>query len=104
MPNERNEIYLAFNFERIRYWLGQGADISTPVAEILGDAGFLPIHPRRYMTSWRNRVKEAAEAAEKLAKEEEAREAARLAALAAQQKENSSETKTESEESKPEST
>lgn len=36
MPNERNEKYLAFNFERIRYWLGQGADISRPVAEILG--------------------------------------------------------------------
>lgn len=36
MPNERNEQYLAFNFERIRYWLGQGAIVTRPVAEILG--------------------------------------------------------------------
>lgn len=36
MPNERNEKYLAFNFERIRYWLGEGAAVSRPVAEILG--------------------------------------------------------------------
>lgn len=87
MPNERNEKYLAFNFERIRYWLGQGADLSRPVAEILGkcitstltktmpfffenkiysflgsfatgSAGFLPIHPRQYMMAWRLRAKE----------------------------------------------
>lgn len=37
IPNERNEKYLAFNFERIRFWLGQGAIVSDPVAEILGN-------------------------------------------------------------------
>lgn len=36
MLNERDEKYLALNFERIRYWLGEGADLSTPVAELLG--------------------------------------------------------------------
>lgn len=36
MPNERNEKYLAFNFERIRFWIGEGAVLSRPVAEILG--------------------------------------------------------------------
>lgn len=88
MPNERNEKYLALNIERIRYWLTQGAKISVPAAEVLGefihsfwlmkrqsfirneisgDAGFLPIHPRRYMMSWRNRAKLEAEAIAKAA-------------------------------------
>ncbi|XP_067631504.1 small ribosomal subunit protein bS16m [Eurosta solidaginis] len=55
MPNQRNERLVSFNFERIRYWLGHGAHMSTPAAELLGLAGFLPIHPRTYMTAWRNR-------------------------------------------------
>lgn len=36
MPNEHNEKLVTFNFERIRHWIGRGAHISTPVAEILG--------------------------------------------------------------------
>uniref|UniRef100_A0A1A9WWL1 Small ribosomal subunit protein bS16m n=1 Tax=Glossina brevipalpis TaxID=37001 RepID=A0A1A9WWL1_9MUSC len=55
MPNVHNERLVSFNFERIRYWLGKGAHISTPAAELLGIAGFLPIHPHTYMTAWRNR-------------------------------------------------
>uniref|UniRef100_A0A1A9VM88 Small ribosomal subunit protein bS16m n=1 Tax=Glossina austeni TaxID=7395 RepID=A0A1A9VM88_GLOAU len=55
MPNIYNERLVSFNFERIRYWLGNGAHLSTPAAELLGIAGFLPIHPRTYMTAWRNR-------------------------------------------------
>lgn len=46
---------MAFNIERIRYWLGKGAHVSPPAAELLGIAGLLPIHPRTYMTAWRNR-------------------------------------------------
>lgn len=41
MANERNEKYLAFNFDRIRYWLGEGAELSKPVAEILGKYIFI---------------------------------------------------------------
>ncbi|CAD7076826.1 unnamed protein product [Hermetia illucens] len=63
-PNEHEEHLVAFNFERIRYWLGNGAHLSTPVAELLGIAGLLPIHPRTYMTAWRNR-RAAEEAAAK---------------------------------------
>lgn len=37
MPNEHNEKLVTFNFERIRHWIGRGAHISTPVAEILGE-------------------------------------------------------------------
>lgn len=36
MPNENNEKLVSFNFERIGYWLGEGADVSKPVAELLG--------------------------------------------------------------------
>ncbi|XP_011196529.1 probable 28S ribosomal protein S16, mitochondrial [Zeugodacus cucurbitae] len=57
MPNQKNERLVSFNFERIRYWLGRGAHLSTPTAELLGIAGFLPIHPRTYMSAWRNRQK-----------------------------------------------
>ncbi|XP_076639610.1 mitochondrial ribosomal protein S16 [Colletes latitarsis] len=55
MPNKYNEKLIALNFERIQYWMGKGVNISKPVAELLGLAGFLPIHPRTYMTAWRNR-------------------------------------------------
>ncbi|XP_049543069.1 probable 28S ribosomal protein S16, mitochondrial [Anopheles darlingi] len=55
IPNEHNEQLVSFNYERIRHWIGSGAHISQPVAELLGIAGLLPIHPRTYMTAWRNR-------------------------------------------------
>uniref|UniRef100_A0A1L8EIS7 Small ribosomal subunit protein bS16m n=1 Tax=Haematobia irritans TaxID=7368 RepID=A0A1L8EIS7_HAEIR len=60
LPNQYNERLVSFNFERIRYWLGKGAHMSTPAAELLGISGLLPIHPRTYMTAWRNRQKQAA--------------------------------------------
>ncbi|TDG51466.1 hypothetical protein AWZ03_001926 [Drosophila navojoa] len=62
LPNVTNERLVALNTERIRYWLGKGAHMSDPVAELLGIAGLLPVHPHTYMTAWRNR-KAAAEAA-----------------------------------------
>uniref|UniRef100_A0A182PNW9 Small ribosomal subunit protein bS16m n=1 Tax=Anopheles epiroticus TaxID=199890 RepID=A0A182PNW9_9DIPT len=62
IPNEHNEQLVSFNYERIRHWIGSGAHISKPVAELLGIAGLLPVHPRTYMTAWRNR-----QMAEKLA-------------------------------------
>jgi small subunit ribosomal protein S16 len=34
--NQHNERLVALNFERIRHWLGRGADTSEPVAELLG--------------------------------------------------------------------
>ncbi|KAF9795991.1 hypothetical protein SFRURICE_010088 [Spodoptera frugiperda] len=73
MPNINNEKLVALNLERIKYWLGQGAHVTNPVAELLGLSGFFPIHPRSYMTAWRNRRTER----ENLAKleEEKAKEA-----------------------------
>ncbi|KZC05669.1 PREDICTED: probable 28S ribosomal protein S16, mitochondrial [Dufourea novaeangliae] len=55
MPNKYNEKLIALNFERIQYWLGSHANVSKPVAELFGLAGFYPVHPRTYITAWRNR-------------------------------------------------
>lgn len=57
MTNEHGEKLVSLNFERIRHWIGSGAHISPPVAELLGIAGFYPMHPKTYMTAWRNRDK-----------------------------------------------
>lgn len=54
-PNSRNERLVGYNAERIQHWVGKGAHISKPVRELLGLAGFLPIHPRTYIESWRKR-------------------------------------------------
>ncbi|XP_044264660.1 probable 28S ribosomal protein S16, mitochondrial [Tribolium madens] len=64
MPNEKNEKLVSLNLERISYWIGNGARCSTPVEELLGLAGYFPIHPRSYMTAWRNRRKAEEEAKE----------------------------------------
>ncbi|XP_015520946.1 small ribosomal subunit protein bS16m [Neodiprion pinetum] len=61
--NERNEKLVSLNFERIQYWIANGAQMSKPVAELLGLSGFFPIHPRSYMLAWRNRQAADAEAA-----------------------------------------
>ncbi|XP_061705414.1 small ribosomal subunit protein bS16m [Cydia pomonella] len=70
MPNVFNEKLVALNLERLKYWLGKGAHVTPPVAELLGLSGFFPIHPRSYMTAWRNRQ------AEELAQQKEAEKAA----------------------------
>lgn len=36
MENERNEKLVALNLERIRYWLGEGTEVSKPAADVLG--------------------------------------------------------------------
>jgi small subunit ribosomal protein S16 len=63
---------VSLNYERIRHWIGKGAHISKPAAELLGIAGFLPIYPKTYMNAWRNRAK-----AEKEAEEAKKNEAAK---------------------------
>ncbi len=49
MPNIQNEKLTALNFQRIQHWLAAGANISSPVAQLLGLAGFLPIHPSTFL-------------------------------------------------------
>jgi small subunit ribosomal protein S16 len=53
--NVQNEKLIAFNYERVQQWIGEGTEISRPFLEILGLAGMLPIHPRTYINAWRNR-------------------------------------------------
>nr|CAG4641376.1 EOG090X0KAD [Eulimnadia texana] len=57
MPNESNEKLVAVNFERVQHWIAQGAGVSEPVAQLMGLSGFLPIHPRTYISAWRVREK-----------------------------------------------
>nr|CAG4642219.1 EOG090X0KAD [Eurycercus lamellatus] len=56
MPNSQNEKLVALNFERIQHWISKGAEISGPVAQLLGLSGFLPIHPTTVIQAWRNRL------------------------------------------------
>uniref|UniRef100_A0A1B0CI82 Small ribosomal subunit protein bS16m n=1 Tax=Lutzomyia longipalpis TaxID=7200 RepID=A0A1B0CI82_LUTLO len=64
IPNQFNQQLISLNVERIRHWIGSGAHVSEPVAELLGLSGLTPIHPRSYITAWRNRkaLEEAAAA------------------------------------------
>lgn len=55
LANERNEKLVALNLERIQYWIGNGAVVQQPLQELLGLAGFSPIHPTMYMRAWRAR-------------------------------------------------
>lgn len=55
---------VSLNYERIRHWLGSGAHLSKPVAELLGISGFLPVYPKTYMDAWHNRQKKLQQAAE----------------------------------------
>ncbi|KAF7253131.1 hypothetical protein EG68_07954 [Paragonimus skrjabini miyazakii] len=56
-PNkDYGEQLIALNLKRIAYWLGRGAEPSTRVAELLGLAGFLPVHPRSYLAAHRTRL------------------------------------------------
>uniref|UniRef100_A0A8C2H3E5 Small ribosomal subunit protein bS16m n=1 Tax=Cyprinus carpio TaxID=7962 RepID=A0A8C2H3E5_CYPCA len=45
LPNIHNEKLVAFNYERIKYWIACGAHTTKPVAKLLGLAGFFPLHP-----------------------------------------------------------
>jgi small subunit ribosomal protein S16 len=62
MPNKDNQKLVSLNIERVRYWMGQGAEFSLNTARLLGRVGFLPVHPTTYAEAWRHRYKEAADA------------------------------------------
>jgi len=64
MPNKFNQKMVSLNYERIRHWLGSGAHMSRPVAELLGISGLLPVYPKTYMMAWRNRKAQRDKAAQ----------------------------------------
>ncbi|NXE94103.1 RT16 protein, partial [Menura novaehollandiae] len=45
LPNAHGEKVVGLNLERLRHWLGCGAQLSRPAEKLLGLAGFLPLHP-----------------------------------------------------------
>jgi ribosomal protein S16 len=47
MPNQNNEKLVSFNYERVRHWLGSGAHLSDPVAELLGKSILMIVHLSR---------------------------------------------------------
>ncbi|RNA19566.1 putative 28S ribosomal mitochondrial [Brachionus plicatilis] len=61
MPNKDNNIMVALNIERIKYYLSRSTPLNAKVSEILGLAGLLPLHPNSYLTAYRNRKKQEAE-------------------------------------------
>ncbi|XP_017778382.1 PREDICTED: probable 28S ribosomal protein S16, mitochondrial [Nicrophorus vespilloides] len=58
IPNQNNEKLVSLNLERIRHWIGNGANVSKPVEQLLGISGYFPVHPTTYMAAWRNRQAE----------------------------------------------
>ncbi|CDS38368.1 28S ribosomal protein S16 [Echinococcus multilocularis] len=57
LPNrEHGEQLVGLNVERILYWMGQGAQPTERVAELLGLAGILPIHPHSLLIAHRTRL------------------------------------------------
>ncbi len=64
-PNRvHGEQLIGLNVERILYWMGNGAEPSARVAELLGLAGILPIHPHSLLVAHRARTKAAEMAAQ----------------------------------------
>ncbi|KAM8927144.1 small ribosomal subunit protein bS16m [Pelodytes ibericus] len=45
MTNVYNEKLVSLNIEKIRYWIGCGAQTTKPIEKLLGLAGFYPLHP-----------------------------------------------------------
>ncbi|XP_034936578.1 probable 28S ribosomal protein S16, mitochondrial [Chelonus insularis] len=63
MANKYNEKLVTFNFNRLQYWMSQPkVEVSKPIAQLLGLAGYFPIHPLTYWTAWTNRRKAEEEA------------------------------------------
>uniref|UniRef100_A0A8D0DNS7 Small ribosomal subunit protein bS16m n=1 Tax=Salvator merianae TaxID=96440 RepID=A0A8D0DNS7_SALMN len=70
LPNDHNEKVVAFNFDRLKYWIGTGAQLTRPVEKLLGLSGFFPLHPMTITNAERIR-KERQRMATKAAKEAE---------------------------------
>lgn len=59
LPNIYNEKLVSFNSDRIKYWIGNGAHLTKPVAKLLGLAGFFPLHPMTITEAERRRAQAA---------------------------------------------
>lgn len=57
MPNIYNEKLVSLNIERLKYWIGNGARATKPIAKLLGLCGFFPLHPMTITNAERLRKK-----------------------------------------------
>ncbi|XP_042333711.1 28S ribosomal protein S16, mitochondrial [Sceloporus undulatus] len=67
LPNDHEEKIVGLNFERLKYWIANGAQLTKPVEKLLGLSGFFPLHPMTVTNAERakrQRAKEAARAAQ----------------------------------------
>lgn len=55
MPNERGELLVACDLNKLSYYLGKGARPSRLLAQFLGLAGFYPLHTKLFINAWRHR-------------------------------------------------
>lgn len=56
-PNkDYGEQLVGLNVSRILFWMAQGAEPTKRVAELLGLAGILPVHPHSYLVAHRTRL------------------------------------------------
>ncbi|CAF1606308.1 unnamed protein product [Adineta ricciae] len=56
MPNNNNEILVALNIKRLRYWIGTDGVVINPwVQKLLGRCGFFPVDPADYVDAYRAR-------------------------------------------------
>lgn len=61
LPNSHGEKLVALNLDRIRHWIGCGAQLSKPMEKLLGLSGFFPLHPMMITNAERLRRKRARE-------------------------------------------
>lgn len=55
MPNERGELIVACDLNRLSYYLGRDARPSQLLSHYLGLVGFLPLPPKVFINAWRSR-------------------------------------------------
>ncbi|CAM2707838.1 unnamed protein product [Rotaria socialis] len=56
IPNDKNEVLIALNLKRLRYWIGtEGVVINPWVQKLLGRYGFFPVDPADYVDAYRAR-------------------------------------------------
>ncbi|CAI8055907.1 28S ribosomal protein S16, mitochondrial [Geodia barretti] len=56
MPNYNGELLVGLNLDRIKYWMGVGAQPTVAVYKLLSLAGVMPIHPRLGLEASRKRA------------------------------------------------
>lgn len=55
LPNEKGEVIVACDLNKFCYYIGKGSQPSNAVEQLLGIAGFWPMHPKLFINAWRRR-------------------------------------------------